>query len=163
MTNNGLQPLLMLLEQMERERDRALGTEQQARQALDSARAQGEQLAQYRRDYEARWQQQARQGQAMEVVHCYQNFMHQLQRAVEFQQQRITQAHRSAEQARTALLALQVRVASVRKLIDRRQQEAAQAVQRLEQKLTDEQAARSVRFAPTGITRFGPPSDFMAA
>lgn len=161
MANDTLQPLLMLLEQLERERDQALSTEQQAQQALGAAHAQGEKLDQYRREYEARWRLQTRQGQSMEVVQYYQNFMQQLQRAVKFQQERIAGAKKHADKARTALLAVQVRVASVRKLIDRRQQEAVHAAQRLEQKVTDEQAARSARFATTGITQFGPPSDFM--
>lgn len=161
MTHDTLQPLLMLLEQLERERDQALSAEQQARQALDAARAQGEKLQQYRREYEARWRLQTRQGQSMEVVQYYQNFMQQLQRAEQFQHERIAGAKKTADKVRAALLALQLRVASVRKLIDRRQQDAARAAQRLEQKVTDEQAARSARFATTGITQFGPPTDFM--
>ena len=163
MTNNPLQTLLMLLEQLERERDHAQSSEQQARQALDAARAPGDQLAQYQNEYADRWRLQSQQGQTVGVVHCHQNFMQQLQRAVDFQQERIDGARRHADQARAALLALQLRVASVRKLIERRQHEAAQAAHRIEQKTTDEQAARSARFAVTGITQFGPPSDFMAA
>lgn len=161
MTDRSLPPLFTLLKQIEQERDRVLGTEQQARRALDSSRAQEAQLEQYRREYEARWQLQARQKQAVEVMHCYQNFMRQLQRAVDFQQQRTARAQASTEQARAARLALEIRVASVRKLIERRQHEAAQAAHRTEQKASDEQAARSARFAPTGITQFGPATDFM--
>jgi flagellar FliJ protein len=140
---NPLQPLLALLAQTERERDLAMAEAQRAAQAQLAAAAQAEQLLTYRREYEQRWGAQFRNEGKMELVNCYRGFVDRLSQAVE-QQQRIA-LHTSVqlEHARDALLQHEVRVVSVRKLIERRAKELRVSLDRIEQKQTDEFGARA--------------------
>lgn len=141
--NQALQPLLMVLQHAERERDFALTAQQRAQHALNAAQQQAEQLALYRREYEQRWGTQFQQASAVEVVRCYQGFMGRLQLAVDQQQQQVALAAAALEGAQETLRGHEMRVASVRKLIERRQHEAARIAGQREQKATDEQAARA--------------------
>jgi flagellar FliJ protein len=140
---NPLQPLLALLAQTERERDAAMAEAQRAAQAHLAATAQAEQLLNYRREYEQRWGAQFRNEGKMELVNCYRGFVDRLSQAVD-QQARIAQ-HASAQldRARDTLLQHEVRVASVRKLIERRAKELRLSLDRIEQKQTDEFGARA--------------------
>lgn len=140
---NSLEPLFALLSQTERERDAALAESQRCAQTLEAARAQAEQLVAYRRDYEQRYAEKFRQEGGMELMHVYRAFMDRLNLAVD-QQQRVAQhAAVKAEQAREALVQRELRVASVRKLIERRQHEMRASAERRDQKQTDEFAARA--------------------
>lgn len=140
---NTLEPLLALLSQTERERDAALAESQRCAQAHGAAQSQADQLVAYRRDYEQRYAEKFKQEGGMELLHVYRSFMDRLNVAVD-QQQRVAQhTHLKAEQARAALIEQEVRVASVRKLIERRQHEMRLAADRRDQKQTDEFAARA--------------------
>jgi flagellar protein FliJ len=137
-----MKTLETLLRHSEAERDRCFATAQTAGEHERAAQAQYDQLLDYRRDYEARWHDQfSRQG-TMELVQCYQGFMLRLSQAVEHQQAALQHATSRLEQARAALLAREIRVASVRKLIDRRRQRERGERDRREQKSTDESGAR---------------------
>lgn len=157
MTEHQLRPLLILLEQVERERDQAMGHEQRARTQHEQAQTQALQLDDYRRDYIQRWGAQPQQSASIEILHCYQNFMAQLQRAIEHQKHQVAHAHQAWQTAMAQLQQLQMRVASIEKLIERRRLEARARAERQEQKTTDEQAAR----VALGGAGFGPGSDFM--
>lgn len=163
MKSNGLNSILLFLEKIEHERDRALEVELKAQRALKAAKAQVEELMRYQGDYEQRWQLQAQQGQTVEVVQCHQNFMQQLNRAIVYQNQVIERAQAAVEKARAVLLEREKRAASIQKLVERKRHETERAALRVEQKTTDEQAARSARYAPVGISQFGPPSGLMPA
>ncbi|WP_372527671.1 flagellar export protein FliJ [Piscinibacter sp.] len=140
---NPLQPLLALLAQTERERDAAWGHAQQAAQAQQTAAAQAEQLLTYRREYEQRWGTQFKSEGRMELVLCYRGFIDRLTQAVD-QQQRVAQhATGQMERAREVLRDHEIRVASVRKLIERRSHELRLSADRAEQKQTDEFGART--------------------
>ena len=143
MSSNSIQALSLVLEHAERERDQALSQQLRAQQALEGAERQSEQLLNYRSEYEQRWNLQFRQAGAKEIVQCYQGFMGRLELAVNQQQHQVAHATRSLEAARDAVRAQEMRVAAVRKLIERRQQEMALAADRRDQKLTDEQASRA--------------------
>jgi flagellar FliJ protein len=152
---NPMQPLLALLSQTERERDEALAAHQRAIASHEAAQAQAEQLLTYRREYEQRWGEQfSRQG-SIELVRCYQSFTSRLSQAVDHQQRVAQQASRQVEVAREALLEQEMRVASVRKLIERRAQEARLDADRRDQKITDEFAARAAwgRAASAGVSK----------
>ncbi len=150
-----LQPLTILLEHNERERDAALTAHQRAQATSAAAAATTEQLQTYRREYEQRWRTQfGRQGE-MELVHCYQSFMERLSLAVEQQQQSATFAAQEVERARVHLQAVELRCASVRKLIERRLAEARLASERRDQKQTDEAATRAA-WTRIGTTRPAP-------
>jgi flagellar FliJ protein len=137
-----IQPLISLLEQAERDRDAALAEHQMALRQHRNALAQAEQLRNYRNDHSRRWQQQFTQQGAIELVHCYQGFSDRLTQAVDFAQHGVDHAHERVAHCHTLLLQQEMRVASVRKLIERRQAEARMAQDRREQKASDEFAAR---------------------
>lgn len=139
---NAMQPLIALLAQTERERDAAWAEAQAAAQNLSNANAQHEQLLAYRREYEQRWNNQFRSEGRMELVHCYRGFMDRLTQAVEQQQRVAEYAATQAERTKALLAEQELRVASVRKLIERRQQELRLSADRAEQKQTDEFGSR---------------------
>ncbi len=138
-----LQSLHVLLKQAESERDQALALLQQAQQRADAARLQAEQLQAYRGQYQQRWSAQFAQRGAIEIVHCYQGFNARLEQAITHQEQAATQSGTQLERARSTLQERELRVASVRKLIERRRLELRRLEERREQKLTDEAAQRS--------------------
>jgi flagellar FliJ protein len=140
---NPLQPLLTLLEQSERERDQAWADAQRAMQAQQAAQAQAEQLLTYRREYEQRWSAQFKTEARIELLHCYRGFMERLTQAVDQQGHIAAQAGKQADQARAKLAEHEMRVASVRKLIERRTHELRLAADRRDQKQTDEFASRA--------------------
>jgi flagellar FliJ protein len=130
MSASNLQALSILLERAEAERDDALRALKEASQRADAARAQHGELAQYRQDYQQRWGQQfARQGHI--AVH----------------------ADQRVERARAVLMEREMRVASVRKLLERRRFDLARSAQRQEQKAMDEQAARAALSANNPFAR----------
>jgi len=138
-----LSPLLALLGQAERERDSALAAAQKMVTAHRGAQAQSEQLVAYRLDYEAKYRERfSRQG-SIEVFQSYQNFMSRLSLAVDQQAQAVEAASRRVDQANEALREQELRVASVRKLLERRVTELRQAGDRRDQKQTDEFASRA--------------------
>jgi flagellar FliJ protein len=148
---NPLQPLMALLAQTERERDEAWAEAQQAMQSQQSAAAQSDQLLVYRREYEQRWSAQFRTEGRIELLHCYRGFMDRLTQAVEQQQRIAEHAAAQVERTRQALAEREVRVASVRKLIERRRQELRLTADRAEQKQTDEFGSRMGWGAPTAL------------
>ena len=137
------QSLNLLLEQAENERDAALAALQRARNAADAAQAQVEGLLTYRGDYQKRWSQQFGQSGAIEIVHCYRSFNERLDHAIEHQQRVAQHAQAQCECARDELQQRELRVASMKKLIERRVQEQRRLAERRDQKMTDESAQRS--------------------
>jgi flagellar protein FliJ len=138
-----MQPLLTLLAQSESERDSVQAELTRVTTLHQSAQAQAEQLVNYRRDYETRWTLQFQTASTMTLVQCYRGFMQRLTLAVEQQQQVTKQAAHQVGQVRSALVAQELRVATVRKLIERRVNEDRIAQARKDQKTSDEFAARS--------------------
>lgn len=137
------QALNILLERAEAERDDALAKLQELQRQAEAAQAQAQQLGQYRSDYQQRWTQQFARQTTIDIVGHYQNFGQRLDQAIA-QQGAVSQfAQQRVERAREALRDLELRVASVRKLIERRQGELRRSAQCREQKATDEQAARA--------------------
>jgi flagellar protein FliJ len=137
-----MQSLLVLLQREQQKRDQAQSALHQANDAARRAREQHAQLLAYRAEYEGRWSAQFHQGGTIEILACYRSFMLRLDQAVAMQARQAELATAQLEPLRRALLECERRVASVRKLLDRRLAERAQAGRQLEQKQTDEQAQR---------------------
>jgi flagellar protein FliJ len=137
------QTLTILLERAEAERDNALAQLQELQRQAEAARQQSDQLGQYRSEYRQRWSQQFAQKTTIDIVGCYQNFGLRLDQAIDQQGGVSRYAEQRVERAREALRELEMRVASVRKLLERRSLERSRALNRQEQKATDEQAARA--------------------
>lgn len=138
-----LHALRTLLQQAESERDDARLQLQQAQARADAAANQAEQLVAYRGQYRDRWSRQFATGGAIEIVQCYQTFSDRLEQAVQMQQHAVSQQQATVERARALLAQREMRVASVRKLIERREAEVRQRGHRQEQKTTDEAAQRA--------------------
>lgn len=142
-TTTSLQTLSVLLERAEAERDQALAHLQEVRRQAEAAQAQADQLGHYRSEYQQRWSQQFARHTTIDIVGCYQNFGLRLDQAID--QQGLIARHSGArlERAQASLRELELRVASVRKLLERRRQDLSRSAQRQDQKATDEQAARA--------------------
>jgi flagellar FliJ protein len=131
-----------LLEQAEAERNQALANFNQLRARCDAARAQATQLDAYRTSYQQRWSLQFAQGAALEIVRCYQSFADRLETAIAQQSHAVGLAQAAQARAGDTLTANELRVASVRKLIERRALALRQASEQREQKADDEHAMR---------------------
>ena len=140
-----LYTLNLLAERITAERDAAQKYLAECIQRASQARNTAGELSQYRQDYEQRWGRQFAQAGTMDIVQCYQNFSGKLNDAIQSQGQLATQAEARVEASRTALLAVEMRLAAVKKLIERRQAETQLREQRQEQKASDEFAARVAR------------------
>ena len=131
-----------LLEQAELDRDTALARLLQADEAARQARAQAEQLHAYREDYLRRAPALNGKSAHIELVRCHQGFMQRLDQAIAQQRGQLEGLEQQAAALREALLEREVRVAAVRKLIERRGQEQQRQAARAEQRHNDEAAQR---------------------
>ena len=143
MNNPSLDPLMALLGQAERERDASLASMQRAVEAHQAAQSQAEQLVAYRGEYEARFKDQFSRKSSIDILQCYQGFSARLGQAIDQQQNIAGHAALKLEQARESLRDQEMRVVSVRKLLERRVTELRQMADRRDQKQTDEFAARA--------------------
>lgn len=143
MSGPQLQALTVLLERAEAERDEALRQVREAQNRAQAARLQHEQLAQYRQDYRQRWTQEFAQRTTVQILGCYQNFGGRLDEAIGQQSGIANFADQRVTLAQNLLREREMRVASVRKLIERRRAEALSTQMRQDQRATDEQAARA--------------------
>jgi flagellar FliJ protein len=137
-----IEPLLTLLTHAERERNAALAEASRAEAEHRNAQRQVEQLQTYRHDYEKRWSSQFSRSGGIDIVQCYQGFVTRLGHAIDVQQRVTLLAAQRLECAQAAWQVQEMRVASVRKLIERRGSELRGAEARREQKQLDEHAAR---------------------
>lgn len=145
---NDLQPLMSLLQQAEQERDAALADQSRLTADLESIRSQAQQLLNYRKEYEQRWSEQFQTRGGIEVMRCYQSFNERIHQAIAHQQRSETHAEQKLQASQARAMSCEMRVASVRKIIDRRVSEQAKIANRQEQKITDEFAARSAWKSP---------------
>lgn len=141
--------LITLLEQAENERDAALARLRQADEAAQQARSQAEQLHAYREDYRRRAPALHGKAASIELVRCHQGFMQRLDQAIEQQRGQLAKLEQNAVAQRETVLEREIRVASVKKLIDRRADEARRHAARIEQRHTDETALRASLARPS--------------
>ena len=141
--NRSVEPLMALLGQAERERDEVLAEMRRAQDAQQAARTQAEQLLVYRADYERRYREQFSTHRGVEALQTYQGFLARLAEAIAQQNRAVAFADTRVERIRVALCEQEMRVASVRKLLERRMTELRLASERRDQKQTDEFATRA--------------------
>lgn len=134
--------LSTLLAQAERERDAALAALARAETQVRHLQAQAEQLHQYRSDLRLRHPAGAGQAAPIDSVRVHQGFSGRLQDVIDQQQAQRLAALAQLERQRRALLPLELRVASVRKLLGRRADAALRVQQQRDQRQTDETAQR---------------------
>jgi flagellar FliJ protein len=137
-----LQPLVALLAQTERQRDLALADQIKMQGAHAAAQGQADQLVAYRRDYEQRWSAQFCRAGRIELVRCYQGFVERLTQAVDQQARHAHIAKVHLERATATVREHELKLAAVRKVVEQRLAEDRRAGERVDQKQTDELAAR---------------------
>lgn len=141
-----LRTLQLLLEQAEHERDAALSAFQQAQARAAQAHAQTRDLSSYQQQYDRRWLEQFQsEGAAVQILQAQQQFGLRLSEAIDQQSGNAALLDARVATTRQQLQEREMRVASVRKLIERRQAEMLLKQMRSEQKLSDEFAARRQR------------------
>jgi len=136
-----------LLEQAEQQRNIALAAFNQSRARRDEARTQAHELETYRDDYSAKWSGQFQRGAALEVLRSYHQFAARLELAISQQAHALAICEQAMTRANDVLAAHELRVASVRKLIERRRHELRQGAEQREQRTADEIALRMAKSA----------------
>ena len=148
-----------LLEHAERERDEALSAVLQAEDLLRRQQLQEEQLVAYREDYRQRHPALGGRSASIELLRCHEGFMQRLDQALQQQRGQVQHAEHRGAQLRVALVAQETRVASVRKLLERRGAQVQVQADRLDQRRSDETAMqqhrRRAEEASTGGWRLG--------
>ena len=137
--------LRQLLERAQAERDTAVTVLRQAEAMARQASAQADQLQAYRSDFDQRWTLRFRQSGTRELLECQQAFGQRLSSAIAHQRTDSQHLGNRVDRARAALLAREQRVAAVRKLVERRQQELQRIANRREQRDNDDTAQRQHR------------------
>ena len=137
-----LQTLQTLLDHAARERDATLAALTQAEDQCRRLREQLLQLQAYHADYRARTPGQSGHAVAIEQLRSHHAFMQRLDQALGQQQGLLGGADAHVALQRQSLLERETRVASVRKLIERRTQEQQRSTTRREQQRSDEAATR---------------------
>jgi flagellar protein FliJ len=129
--------LQMLAEQLGRERDELQAQLARAAQLRERLEQQATQLAAYRDEMRARQRQGVR---GIEMLRVQQQFNDKLDQALAWQQGQIADTDRQAAAAREVLLAIEIRIAAVEKLMQRRTEQAEKNAALREQKRSDEWA-----------------------
>lgn len=137
--------LQVAVDQAKRVRDAAVQRLGQVRQQRQGAQRQLDQLTSYFAETEQKWILRGQVGLAPEVMHHHLQFMNRLSQTIELQNSNMAQHDRALQEAERQLLKTELRLASLRQVIERRDREAQLAVLRREQKETDELAASRFR------------------
>ncbi len=140
--NNALQ---VAVDMAARQRDAARHALGDARAAATAAAAQMDQLQSYANETQARWGVRADALVAPEVLFHHRHFMGRLEHAMQLQTAVLEDHAQRVGAGEAALLAAELRLATLKKLVAKRQRESALAEQRREQKQTDERAQMALR------------------
>ena len=148
---SSLNALSIAVEVASRKRDDARKVLQDTLAAEQAARAQLDQLEDYARETESRWGMKADTAMQPEVMYHHYQFIGKLEHAIGLQSGVVQEQARRVEQARQALLQAELRLTSLRKVVERKQHELAIAQMRREQKQTDERASLRLAVANRGM------------
>jgi flagellar protein FliJ len=140
--------LNVLLQHSEGQRDEAMLALQQIEAQERQLAQQAEQLHGYRTEYQQRHPALVGGSTTVAALRTHQSFMARLDQAVQQQALQLKQAQTRAAARRSDLLTLEVRVASVRKLLERRAKSHALSAARQDQRLSDDAAANATRRTP---------------
>jgi flagellar FliJ protein len=145
-----LNALTVAVEVASRKRDEARRLLQDAQGAQQAAQDQLDQLQGYARETEGRWGMRSDAAVQPEVMFHHYQFMDRLGHAAGLQTT-VVGDHASRVQVATSnLLEAELRLASLRKVVEKRQLDHERQQMRREQKQTDERASMQVRNAING-------------
>lgn len=145
-----LNALTVAVEVASRKRDEARRLLQDAQGAQQAAQDQLNQLQGYARETEGRWGMRADAAVQPEVMFHHYQFMDRLGHAVGLQTGVVSDHASRVQDAARTLLEAELRLASLRKVVEKRQQDHERQQMRREQKQTDERASIQVRNAING-------------
>lgn len=148
---SSLNALNVAVEAAARKRDAARQVLQDMQRVAQAGQAQLEQLGGYAQETQNRWGMQADSTVKPEVMYHHYQFIGKLEHAIGLQSGVVQEQARRVEQARQALLEAELRLTSLRKVVERKQHELAIAQMRREQKQTDERASLRLAAANQGI------------
>ena len=140
-----LNALTNKIEKTTRKRDDARKVLQDTLAAEQAARAQLDQLEDYARETESRRGMKADTAMQHEVMYHHYQFMNRLGHAASIQNGVVGDQSARAQAAQRALLDAELRLASLRKVVEKRLNDLALQQQRRDQKQTDERAALQYR------------------
>ena len=146
----GLNALAVAVEAATRKRDDARRALQDTQAAQQAARSQLDQLEDYARETQARWGMKADTAVKPEVMFHHYHFMDRLGYAAGVQTGVVGEHGNRVEAARGALLAAELRLASLKKVVEKRRHDQERAEMRRDQKQTDERASLQYRSAIQG-------------
>lgn len=139
--SSSLQAFLVAIEMAERQRDAARQALQDVRRGQQSAQRQFEQLQGYSEEIQGRWGAQEGMEVKPEVMHHQYQFMDRLGHAIGMQTGVLDEHAGRVQAAEQHLLQAELRLASLKKVVDKRRREQELLQARREQKQTDERAA----------------------
>jgi flagellar FliJ protein len=134
--------LKTLLEREHKRRDEQMAQVRGAAANVEAQQQQADGLSTYRSEYCEKWSTQFRQAAQMEILRSYHGFLSRLDQAIGQQQSVVEHAKRMLEIQRQRLVEREIRVATVERLIKRRETLLARIEDRREQKNLDELAQR---------------------
>ncbi len=134
--------LRTLLEREEKRRDEQMAAVRAAVANAEAQQQQADGLTSYRTEYCQKWSAQFRQAAQMEILRSYHGFLSRLDQAISQQQSVLEHAGRMVEVQRQRLVEREIRVATVKRLIKRREDLLAKIAERRDQKNLDEMAQR---------------------
>ncbi|WP_280188217.1 flagellar export protein FliJ [Delftia sp. PS-11] len=138
---SSLNALMVAIDAASRKRDEALQTVQERQRAQQAGQAQMDQLQSYAQEMQRRWGAHESQSVQPEVMYHQYQFMERLQHAIDLQTRVMADLAIRLETAQKALMACELRVSSLRKVVEVRRRDIALAQMRREQKETDDRAA----------------------
>jgi flagellar FliJ protein len=145
--------LKTLLEREQKRRDEQMAAVRSAAANAESQQQQADGLVEYRTEYCRKWSAQFQQAAQMEILRSYHGFLSRLEQAITQQKSVVEHAHRMVEAQRQRLVEREIRVATVERLIKRREAMLAKVADRRDQKNLDELAQRlSSARAQTGLS-----------
>ncbi len=144
------EPLQRVADLFAEREQRALALLGEARLREQRAQADLERIHTLGRDYRETLRKQQQTGIGAASLKQWQGFIGHLDGGVGRQQRAVDRVQQQSQHAEAAWLAARQRAAAMAKLQARRQQHAAQAAHRAEQRLQDELAARSTAHPPYG-------------
>ena len=134
--------LKTLLEREQKRRDEQMAIVRAAAANVEAQQQQADGLSTYRGDYCRKWSAQFQQAAQMEILRSYHGFLARLDQAITQQQSVLEHAGRMVEVQRQRLVEREIRVATVERLIKRRETLLARIADRRDQKNLDELAQR---------------------
>ncbi len=134
--------LQTLLERERKRRDEQMAHVRKAVANVEAQQQQADGLSTYRSEYCQKWSAQFRQAAQMEILRSYHGFLSRLDQAIGQQQSVVEHAQRMVEVQRQRLIEREIRVATVERLIKRREAMLARIADRHDQKNLDELAQR---------------------